>query len=280
MSTLLQRAVVGGAQEHVFAVGGQRRVLDQFAAAVDPHVVVGVSLVGLQQRELRVVAEIHSLVAKGPTQLEHPLDATDAQPLEVQLRGDAQIEVEVVGVDVGEERTCVGATVDLLQDRGLDLQKALADQCFANRMQDAAAGPDQVARLGVDGQVDIAGAHPRLLVGQPLPLVGQRAQALADQPPAAHDQRLGAQSALAHRAGHLDEVAEVDGTGEVCGATGVQLANCQAAVALHPTSHAAARTAHRRSRGSAARAPPLSRRRRRSASTASATVWLGGCPTG
>ena len=160
MSTCSSVPSSPGPHEHVLAVGGQRRVLDQLAAAVDPHVVVGVRLVGLQQRELRVVAEVHALVAEGPAQLEHPLHAADAQPLEVQLRGDAQVQVEVVGVDVGDERTCVGAAVDLLQDRGLDLQKALADQCFADRVQHAAAGRDQVARLGVDGQVDVAGRAP------------------------------------------------------------------------------------------------------------------------
>ena len=222
MSTFSSVPSSPGTQEHVFAVGGHRRVLDQLAAAVDPHVVVGVRLVRLQQRELGVVAEVDALVAERAAQLEDPLDAADAQPLEVELGGDAQVEVEIVGVDVGEERAGVGAAVDLLQDRGLDLQKPLADQRFADRVQNTAAGPDELARLGVDGQVDVAGPHPRLLVGQPLPLVGQRAQALADQPPAADDQRAGARLALAHRAGHLDEVAEVDGGGEVGGAAGVQ----------------------------------------------------------
>ena len=171
----LHGAVLAGTQEHVRAVGGLRGVLDQLAAAVDPHVVVGVRLVGLQQRELGVVAEVHALVAERPAQLEDPLDTADAQPLEVQLRRDAQVQIQVVGVDVGEERPGVGAAVDLLQDRRLDLQKALADQGFADGVQHSAAGPDQVARLGVDRQVDVAGAHPRLLVGQSLPLVGQRA---------------------------------------------------------------------------------------------------------
>ena len=67
-----------------------------------------------------------------------------------------------------------------------------------------AAGPDQVTGLGVHREVDISGPDPRLLVGQTLPLVGQRAQALADQPPAAHHQRLGARLAVPHPAGHLD----------------------------------------------------------------------------
>ena len=50
-------------------------------------------LVGLEQGELRVVAEVHAFVAERPAQLEDPLDAADAQPLEVQLRGDPQIQV-------------------------------------------------------------------------------------------------------------------------------------------------------------------------------------------
>ena len=125
----------------VRAVGGQRGVLDQLTAAVDPHQVVGVRLVGLQQGELRVVAEVDALVAERAAQFEHPLHAADAQPFQVQLGGDAQVQVEVVGVDVGDERAGVGAAVDLLQDRGLDLQEPLGEQGFADGVQDLAAGP-------------------------------------------------------------------------------------------------------------------------------------------
>ena len=93
-----------GPQRHLRAVGGLGGVLDQLAAAVDPHRVVGVRLIGLQQGELGVVAEVDALVAEGPAELEDPLHTADAQPLEVQLRGDPQEQVQVVGVDVGDER--------------------------------------------------------------------------------------------------------------------------------------------------------------------------------
>ncbi len=172
-------------------------------------------LIGLQQRELGVVAEVDALVAKCPAQLEDPLDTADAQALEIQLRGDPQIQVEVVGVDVGQERPGVGAAVDLLQNRRLDLQKPLAEEGFADRMQNTAACPDQIAGLGVDRQVDVSGAYPCLLIGQPLPFVGQRAQAFADHPPAQHDQRPGALLAVAHRSGHLDQVTQIDGVREI-----------------------------------------------------------------
>ena len=172
---LFQAVIAGtGPHHHLSAVGGLGGVLDQLPAAVDPVLVVGVRLIRLQQGEFRVVAEVDTLVAESPAELEHPLHATDAEPLEVQLGRDPQIQVEVVAVDVGDERAGGGAAVDLLQDRGLDLQESLGVQGISDRAQHAAAGRDQLARLGVDGQVDIAAAHPRFGVGQPFPLVRQR----------------------------------------------------------------------------------------------------------
>ncbi len=141
MSTRLKGAVVAGTQKHLRAVGGLCRILNQLTAPIDPHVVVGVRLVGLQQRELGVVAEVDALVAKCPAQLEYSLDTADKEPFEVELRSDAQVQVEVVGIDVGQERPGVRATVDLLQDRRLDLQEPLADQGFADRVQHGYCGP-------------------------------------------------------------------------------------------------------------------------------------------
>ena len=203
------------AHRHALAVGRSCGVLDQFAASVDPRGVVGVRLVGLQQREFRVVAEVDALVAKRPTELEHALHTADEKPLEVQLRRDAQIQVEVVGVDVSEKRARVGAAVYLLQHRSLDLEKTLAQQRFSDCTQHLAACRDEVARLAVDRQVDVAGTDTGLWVGEALPLVRQRSQALADQPPVGHDQRARAVLAVSHRADDFDEVAEVDRRGEV-----------------------------------------------------------------
>ncbi len=94
------------------------------------------------------------------------------------------------------------------------------------------------------------------------------------------DQRPGARPAVAHRAGHLDEVAEIDGAGEVGGAAAVRAANCPAAVELHRTSRAAARTARRRSRGSAAPARPPSRAAPSAASIACGDGVAGCLPDG
>ena len=85
------------------------------------RVVVAVGLVQLQRGELRVVLEVRALVAELLAHLEHLLHAADDQPLQVQLGGDPEVEIQVVRVDVGLERAGVGAAVDELQDRRLHL---------------------------------------------------------------------------------------------------------------------------------------------------------------
>ncbi len=213
-----QPPVGPGPHRHLGPVGGHGGILDQLAAAVDPDQVVRMRLIGLEQGELGVVAEVDPFIAERPAQFEHALDAPDAQPLQVELWGDSQVQIQVVGVDVGDERAGVGAAVDLLQDGRLHLDEILGEQRLPDRMQDLAAGPDQLAGLGVDGQVDIAGPHAGLGIRQALPLVGQRAQALAGQSPVPHQHRTGAGPADPHRAGDLDEIAQVDRRGERSGA--------------------------------------------------------------
>ena len=193
-----------------FAVHGDRGLLDDLLGE-DPHrVVVAVGLVQLQRGELGVVLEVRALVAELLAHLEHLLHAADDQPLEVQLGGDAEVEVEVVRVDVGLERPGVGAAVDQLQDRRLDLGEAAPGQRVADAAHHRRPGVGDVARLRSDDQVDVAGADPGLGVGQSLVLVRQRPQRLAGQ---LQRRRLHRQLALVgghHLTGHPDVVAEVD----------------------------------------------------------------------
>jgi hypothetical protein len=50
------------------------------------------------------VFEVRTFVAERPADLEDLLHPTDDQSLEVQLGRDPQVQIEVVGVDVGLER--------------------------------------------------------------------------------------------------------------------------------------------------------------------------------
>ena len=87
-------------------------------------VVVDVGLVGLEHRELGVVLEAHALVAEVLADLVDAVDAADDAALEVQLGGDAQVEVALELVVVGDEGPGQGAAVERLQHRRLDLDEA------------------------------------------------------------------------------------------------------------------------------------------------------------
>ena len=92
----------------------------------EPHHVgvVGEGLVELQHRELGIVPGRHAFVAEDPGDLEHPVEAAHDQSLEVQLRGNAQVEVGVERVVVRHERAGGRAAQDRVQHRRLDLDVA------------------------------------------------------------------------------------------------------------------------------------------------------------
>src|SRR6185312_16633895 len=122
----LQPSVGTRAHHNLLAVRGSRGVLDELAASVHPHHVVGMGLVRLEHRELGVVAEVDTLVSEGAAELEHALNPADTQSLQVQLRSDAEVQPEVVCIDMGEEGASIRAAVNLLKDRCLNLEKTFA----------------------------------------------------------------------------------------------------------------------------------------------------------
>ena len=84
-------------------------------------------LVRLHHRELGIVRGVHALVAERAPDLEHTVEATDDQALEVELGGDAQVQRHVEGVVVGDERAGVGAAGLDVEDRRLHLDEAALD---------------------------------------------------------------------------------------------------------------------------------------------------------
>ena len=87
-------------------------------------VVVGERLIRLEHRELGVVAGVDALVAEHAPDLEHALEPADDEALEVQLERDAEVEVDVERVVVGDERARGRAAELVVEHRGLDLDEA------------------------------------------------------------------------------------------------------------------------------------------------------------
>ena len=102
--------------------------------------VVGVRLVELEHRELGVVLGRDALVAEDPADLVDAVEAAHDQPLEVELRRDAQVEVHVERVVVGHERPRRRAAGDRLHHRRLDLEEAARVEERADRLDEPRAG--------------------------------------------------------------------------------------------------------------------------------------------
>ncbi|GBE50853.1 hypothetical protein BMS3Bbin13_01803 [bacterium BMS3Bbin13] len=144
--------------------------------------VTGVGLIELKHRELGIVARGDALVAEVAVQLVDLLQPPDHQPLEIQFRGDAQIEVHLQGVVMGDERTRRGAARDGLHHRCLDLDEAALVEEPAQVTHDRTAQEEHPARGLVHHQIHVALPIAHFLVGQSVELLGQRAQRLDQHP--------------------------------------------------------------------------------------------------
>ena len=108
------------------------------------------------------------------------------------------------------ERPRQRAAVDRLQHRRLDLDEALVVEEPAHRGDDLRAGEEQLARLLVGDQVELALAEARLGVGQAVVLLGRRAQRLGQQRPVLDRDRQLAAAGPEDGAVGADQVAEVE----------------------------------------------------------------------
>ena len=91
--------------------------------------VIDIGLVELERGEFRVVARRQALVAEAAVDLEHLVgEPADHQPLQMQFRRDAQVEVDVERVVMGDEGLGRGAAGDRVQHRRLDFEIAAREQ--------------------------------------------------------------------------------------------------------------------------------------------------------
>jgi len=133
-----------------------------------------------------------AFVAEVAVDLVHALEAADDETLQVQLRRDAQVHVEIERVVMRAEGARRGPAWDRLHHRRLDLEEVERIEEVTQVADDARASAEDVAARLVHDQVEVAPPVARFGVGEPVPLVGQRPQRLHQQP-----QRLDAHRELA-----------------------------------------------------------------------------------
>ena len=156
---------------------------DELLGELHVHVVVAVGLVQLEHRELGVVPRREPLVPEHPADLVDLLEAADDEALEVELRRDPQVQVDVERVVVGDERAGRRPAGDRVQDRRLDLEVAAVLEEAAGERDQPAAQPEGGPGLLGDPQVDVALAVAGVGVGEAVPLVGELAPGLGQQHP-------------------------------------------------------------------------------------------------
>ena len=151
-----------------------------------------------------------ALVAEVAVDLEHALEPSDHQPLEIELRRNPQVEVRVQRVVVGHERPGDRSARNRVHHRSFDFQEAAVDEEPADVVDGARARAEHLAAALVDDEVDVAAPIAGLDVGEPVVLLRQRQQRLHEQPdrPRLHRQLVG--PGAEHLAFHRDDVPDVE----------------------------------------------------------------------
>src|SRR5579875_52349 len=138
-------------------------------------------LIEFERGEFRVVSRRQTLVAETTVDLKNLVgEPADQQPLEMQFRCDAQIKIDIEGVVMGDKGFGRGAARNGMQHRRLDFEKTAWQELASQRRDDQAAAAQCRAALGVHDQVEIALAVAQFDIGQPVILLGQRAQRLGE----------------------------------------------------------------------------------------------------
>jgi len=138
------------------------------------------------------------------------VDTPSLRKTRVQLGGDAEVEVQVERVVVGDERARRGPAGDRLHHRGLDLEVAARDEEVAQVADGARAHLEDAARVRVDDQVEVALPVARLHVLEAVPLLGQRAERLGEQAELRRLERELAGPGAERLSGDADHVTQVE----------------------------------------------------------------------
>ena len=140
-----RQAIESIAELDRFPLIGDRRPAENFLRGlahellgqVHQVVIIPIGLVELEHRELGVVPRRDALVTEIAVDLENFLESADHQPLQIELRRDAQVQVHVQRVVMRAKRPRRGAARDGLHHRRFDLEVIARDEELAHRLDDA-----------------------------------------------------------------------------------------------------------------------------------------------
>ncbi len=160
---------------------------------------------------------VHALVAEVAAELIHTGETANYQSLEVELVGDAEVEVDIQRVVMRDEGARGGTAGDALQHGGVHLQVALLVEIGTHLVHYLGALHESVAHVGVHDEVHIALAVAQLGVAEGVVHHAvfllddrKRAQALAEHGEALHMDGGLTHLGYKHIARYTDDVADVE----------------------------------------------------------------------
>ena len=124
--------------------------------------VVTVRFVSFEHRELGTVRRVGALVSEVAVDLEDALNPTHDRTLQVELGSNAQKELHVERIRMGDKRPSGCATVHHLQHGCLDLEKVPAAKRCPQRGHHGGTRHHGGACLLAHNQVEVATAHAAL----------------------------------------------------------------------------------------------------------------------
>lgn len=107
---------------------------------------------------------VHAFVAEVAREFVDSGEAANNQALQIELVGDTQIHRDVQCVVMSDEWTCGGAARNGLKNRSLNLKASVFVEEVSHRVDDAAAGDENVLHLVIDHEVNITHAVAQLRV--------------------------------------------------------------------------------------------------------------------
>ena len=173
-------------------------------------VVVGVGHVELEHGELGIVLRRDAFVAEIAVDLVHAVHAADDQPLQVKLRRDAQVQIGVERVVVGDERLGHRAAGDGMHHRRLDFDEAVAVEETPHRLHDLRAFDEHLAHIGIHRQINVTAAIASFDILQSVPLLGQWEQVFYQEGDLFHVDRKFIRTGAKEVALHSDVVTDVE----------------------------------------------------------------------
>jgi hypothetical protein len=149
-------------------------------------------------------------VAEVAIDLVDPLQPAHQQPLQVQLRRDPQVQVDVQRVVMRDERTRRRPAIQRLHHGRFHFHEVVAFQLAAQRRDYAAARQEDLAHFRVRDQIQIALPVARLHIFQAVPLLRHGEQRLRQVLQVLHMHAQLARARAEQVAFHADDVAHVD----------------------------------------------------------------------